>query len=179
MTARARRQGAAPILVPETGILHQTVNRLPVTNHFLLGSWIVDTCQEGHNLRSAPQRRHMAHLGNRATRTGVVIKTHSPPGTVHLPYTWLSEPSVETWVLYLSSIPDTQYPTLVTSSYNILLVGMSIDKHSGVALCHQSVTHTRLLLHCESRFSTHPSRSSPKAAFFLGIHFSSTSRNCP
>lgn len=38
---------------------------------------------------------------------------------------------------------------LVTSSYNMLLVGMFIDKHSGVALhhhnCHQSVTHTRCL----------------------------------
>ena len=50
-TTRAGRQGA--ILVPETGILHQTVSRLPVTNHIFLGSWTVDICQEGHNLRSA------------------------------------------------------------------------------------------------------------------------------
>ena len=36
--------------------------RLPVANHVFLGSCIVDICQEGHSLRSAPQRRHMAHL---------------------------------------------------------------------------------------------------------------------
>ena len=59
-TARARRQGA--ISASETGILHQTVSRLPVANHVFLGSWTVDICQEGHSLRSAPQRRHMAHL---------------------------------------------------------------------------------------------------------------------
>ena len=44
------------------GILHQTVSRLPVANHVFLGSWIVDICQEGHSLRSAPHRRHTAHL---------------------------------------------------------------------------------------------------------------------
>ena len=60
VTARAGRRGA--ILAPETGILHQTVGRLPVANHVFLGSWMVDICQEGHSLRSAHQRRHMAHL---------------------------------------------------------------------------------------------------------------------
>ena len=60
VTARARRQGA--ILAPETGILHQTVSRLPVANHIFLGSWTVAISQEGHSLRSTPQRRHTAHL---------------------------------------------------------------------------------------------------------------------
>ena len=42
---------------PETGILHQVVSRLPVANHIFLGSWMVDFLQEGHSLRSTPQRR--------------------------------------------------------------------------------------------------------------------------
>ena len=49
-------------LSPRDGILHQTVSRLPVANQVFLGSWMVDICQEGHSQRSAPQRRHMAHL---------------------------------------------------------------------------------------------------------------------
>ena len=43
-------------------ILHQIVSRLPVANKVFLGSWTVDTRREGHSLRSALQRRHMAHL---------------------------------------------------------------------------------------------------------------------
>ena len=85
-TARARRQGV--ISVPETGILHQTMSRLPVTNYVFLGSWTVDISQEGCSLRSAPQRRHTGHLigcshgipGNQAAGTAEVIKMHSPPG---------------------------------------------------------------------------------------------------
>ena len=49
-------------LSPRGGILHQTVSRLPVANQVFLGSWMVDICQKGHSQRSAPQRRHMAHL---------------------------------------------------------------------------------------------------------------------
>ena len=96
-TARARRQGA--ISASETGILHQTVSRLPVANHIFLGSWMVDTCQEGCSLRSAPQRIHTAHLRwcscgaprNQVAGMEEVIKIHGPPGTVCLPSTWLSE----------------------------------------------------------------------------------------
>ena len=44
-------------------IFHQTVSRLPVVNLVFLGSCMVDICQECHSLRSAPQRRHTAHLG--------------------------------------------------------------------------------------------------------------------
>jgi len=44
---------------PRDGILHQTGNRLPFANHVFLGYWTVDICQEGCNLRSAPQRRHI------------------------------------------------------------------------------------------------------------------------
>ena len=62
VTAGARRLGAAAILAPETSILHKTVNRLSLANRVLLGSWMVDICQEGCSLRSGPQRRYMAHL---------------------------------------------------------------------------------------------------------------------
>ena len=48
---------------PRDRIFHQTVRRFPVANHVFLGSWMVDICQECHSLRSAPQKRHMAHLG--------------------------------------------------------------------------------------------------------------------
>ena len=43
-------------------VSHQTVNGLPVANQVFLGSWMVDTCQEGRSLRSAHQRRHTAYL---------------------------------------------------------------------------------------------------------------------
>ena len=92
VTARAGRQGAAVISAPETGILHQTVNRLPVANHIFPGCWMADICQEGHNLRSAPQSRHTAHLrwcsrGPPGKLSGLdrgwgVIKMLSPSGTV-------------------------------------------------------------------------------------------------
>ena len=49
-------------LGPKDGILYQTASQLPVVKVFL-GSWTVDICQEGHNQRSALQRRHTAHLG--------------------------------------------------------------------------------------------------------------------
>ena len=44
------------------GILYQTVSRLLVANQVFLGSWVTDIHQEGQSQRSAPQRRHMAHL---------------------------------------------------------------------------------------------------------------------
>ena len=78
------------------------MSRPSVANHVFLGSWTVDIHQEGHSLRSAPQRRHTAHLrwcspgwvwgaGNRAAGTGEVINMHSPYGTVHSPSTWSPE----------------------------------------------------------------------------------------
>ena len=80
VTARARRQGPAQILVPETFILHQNVSRLPVANHILLGSWATDTCRRVAAWDQLPRGdtwhswetkwpglgwwlRHMAHLG--------------------------------------------------------------------------------------------------------------------
>ena len=48
---------------------------------------MVDIFQEGHSLRSIPQRRHVTYPGNRAARTGEVMKMHGPPETVHLPGT--------------------------------------------------------------------------------------------
>ena len=38
------------------------MSRLLVANQDFLGSWEVDICKEGRSQRSAPQRRHMAHL---------------------------------------------------------------------------------------------------------------------
>ena len=58
----SQSQKARGNLGPRDGILHQTVSRLPVTDNVFLGSWMVDIHQEGHSQRSAPQRRHMAHL---------------------------------------------------------------------------------------------------------------------
>ena len=55
-------QKARGNLGPRDCILHQTVSRLPVANQVFLGSWMVDSCQEGRSLRSAPKRRHTAHL---------------------------------------------------------------------------------------------------------------------
>ena len=49
-------------LGPRDGILYQTASRLPVGKQVFLGSWIVDIHQEGRSQRSAPQRRHTAHL---------------------------------------------------------------------------------------------------------------------
>ena len=60
VAARTRRQGSAS--ASETGIVHQTESRLPVSNHVFLESWTVDICQESCSLRSAPQRRHMIPL---------------------------------------------------------------------------------------------------------------------
>ena len=47
---------------PRDGILYQTVSRLPVAIQVFLGSWTVDIFQEGRRQRTAPERRHMAHL---------------------------------------------------------------------------------------------------------------------
>ena len=49
-------------LGPRDDILYQTVSRFPVANHVFLGSWMVGIHQEGRSQRSAPQRRHTAHL---------------------------------------------------------------------------------------------------------------------
>ena len=47
---------------PQRGILYQTASRLPVANQDFLGFWTVDIHQEGCSQRSAPQKRHTAHL---------------------------------------------------------------------------------------------------------------------
>ena len=58
----SQSQKARGNLSPRDSILHQTVSRLPVANQVFLGSWMVDIHQEGHSQRSAPQKRHTAHL---------------------------------------------------------------------------------------------------------------------
>ena len=47
-------------------ILYQTVSGLPVANQDFLGFWMDGICREGHSQRSAPQKRHMAHLRRQA-----------------------------------------------------------------------------------------------------------------
>ena len=86
-------------LNPRYGILYQTVRRLPVANQVFLGSWMVDVHQEGHRQRSAPQRRHTAHLrwcptahpGNLSDWDQGIDKICPPPGESALTSTWLLE----------------------------------------------------------------------------------------
>ena len=49
-------------LDPRDSIPYQIVSRLPVANQVFLGSWMVDIHLEGRSQRSAPQKRHTAHL---------------------------------------------------------------------------------------------------------------------
>ena len=68
-------------------IIYQTVSRLLVANHVFLGSGLVDSCQDGHSLSSAPQR-HMVHLRQHSHFTCRKprgwdqgdAKMHCPPG---------------------------------------------------------------------------------------------------
>ena len=53
-------------LSPRDSFPYPTANRLPVSNQDFLGFWTVDICQEGRSQRSAPQKRHTAHLRRRA-----------------------------------------------------------------------------------------------------------------
>ena len=53
-------------LSPRDSILYQTACRLPVANQAFLGYWVVDIHQDGRSQRSAPQRRHTAHLRQRS-----------------------------------------------------------------------------------------------------------------
>ena len=72
---------------PRDSILYQTASRLPVASQDL-GFWMGDICQEGQSQRSAPQRRHAAHLRRRAHCTPRKPsswdrggdKTQPPPG---------------------------------------------------------------------------------------------------
>ena len=84
----SQSQKARGKLIPRDSILHQTASRLPVANQVFLGSWMVDICQEGHSQRSAPQRRHTAHLRWHSCCTprkpsswdGKMIRHTAPPG---------------------------------------------------------------------------------------------------
>ena len=62
----SQSQKAKGKLGPRDSILYQNPCRRPVANQVFLGSWTVDICQEGCSQRSAPQRRHMAHLRQRS-----------------------------------------------------------------------------------------------------------------
>ena len=86
-------------LSPRYGILHQTVSRLLVANQVFLGSWTVDIHQEGRRQRSAPQKRHTAHLRWGSSTAPRKLrgwdqggdKMHCPPGRVCSPSTWSPE----------------------------------------------------------------------------------------
>ena len=86
-------------LCPRDGILYQTVSRLPITNQVFLGSWIVDICQKSCSQRSAPQRRHMAHLRRHSCCAPRKPsdwdrgkdKTHCPSGRVRSSSIWSPE----------------------------------------------------------------------------------------
>ena len=78
-------------LGPRDGTLYQTTTRLPVASQVFLGSWMVDTHQEGRSQRSAPQRRHTAHLRKLSAHDRGGDKTHHVPGRLYLPSTWLPE----------------------------------------------------------------------------------------
>ena len=73
---------------PQRGILYQTASRLPGTNQDFLGFWMVDICREGRSQRSAPQKRHRAHLRQACLLPPRKLsswdcggdKTHSPHG---------------------------------------------------------------------------------------------------
>ena len=65
----SQNQKAKGNLGPRDGIPHQTVSRFLVANQVFLGPWTVDVSQEGHSQRSAPQRRHTAHLRQRSCGT--------------------------------------------------------------------------------------------------------------
>ena len=58
----SQSQKARGKLSPRDGIPYLTASSLSVANQVFLGSWTVDISQEGHSQRSAPQKRHTAHL---------------------------------------------------------------------------------------------------------------------
>jgi len=60
--SQSRKTRGCCNLGPSDCILHQTVSRVPVANLLFLSTLTVDICEDCHNLRSAPKRRHMAHL---------------------------------------------------------------------------------------------------------------------
>ena len=86
-------------LGPRDSILYQTASRFPVANQIFLGSWTVDICQEGCSQRSAPQRRHTAHLRQRYRIAPRKLsgwdrggdKVHHTPGIMQSPSSWSPE----------------------------------------------------------------------------------------
>lgn len=81
----------------------------------------------------------------------------------------LPEPSVETRPLRLSNTPDTQHPPWSLAATTCCWLGClsinTVEWHS-ITITVTSHDSIRLPLHCESRFSTHPSRSSPRLLAF-------------
>ena len=75
------------------------MNRIPVANQVFLESWTADTHQKCHSQKSAPQKKHTAHLRwrsaahprNQAAETGEVIRHTTHLERVPLPSIWLPE----------------------------------------------------------------------------------------
>ena len=99
VTAKARRQEAAAILAPE---MASSTNLWAGSQLLTMSSWNPgwltstkrvtawdqlprgDTCHTGDSAL-------VEHMGYRSAGTGLVIKMHGPPWTVHSPSTWSSD----------------------------------------------------------------------------------------
>ena len=66
-----------------------------IANQDFLGFWMVDIHREGHSQRSAPQKRHTAHLRRCAHCTPRKLSSRDKGGNKsqqpHLPSTWSPE----------------------------------------------------------------------------------------
>ena len=120
--ARSRRQGAT-ILAPETG----SSTKLAAGSQWLTkSSWDPRPLTSSRRVTVRDQLPRgdtwhiwdgplLVHRGNWAARTREVIKTHGPPGTVHLPNTWSPEllrpvkgkKCMSNWVCALAEYPRT------------------------------------------------------------------------
>ena len=66
---RQAREGSRGQLWPQRGILYQILHADFTANQDFLRFWMVDIRRESRSQRSAPQKRHMAHLRKHAPCT--------------------------------------------------------------------------------------------------------------
>ena len=101
-TARAWRQGAAPISAPETQRSASSTKLWAGSQLLTMSSWDFGWLTSARRVTAWYQlpRGHIwrtwddaltAHPGNQAARAGEVIKMYSLPGIVHSPSTWSPE----------------------------------------------------------------------------------------
>ena len=126
-----RQAGSQPELErgklgPRDGIPYQTASRLPVANQDFLWFWTVDICQEGCSKRSAPQKRHTAHLrwctcwhpGNPAAGTGEVIR-HTPPAGESVLAKHLVTWAAQTWEGHKTQAQPNLYICVLPENLNL------------------------------------------------------------